>query len=199
MDDKKPAAKPTAQKKPHRSRVDPVEDPLAATMDNLALNKTYGFHIVHPYLLKTTSILTSTRRAHSIIDVFVYSCHESYYQVLVGSDGHSISIRTRVADSFLSNERIQNELSVVDVQTDPAGHALAANGLEAHNSTLRDISRQHSTNDVIWSDPPQIIHLPVKVENTIAEKSINWEPGCYELVAEFGHWRQVPPQYAVMR
>lgn len=200
MEDKKPSAKkpPPAKKKPQRPKMDPMAK-MEAEMERMTMNepvKDFSFEVLHPVLVKDTSILSGSRRAHSIIDVFVYPCHETYYKVSVGSDSQSIELSTRIPDDFIHVFRIENE-----VATAPPNEAeLSQAGLLAHNAVTRAIRHEYQEDDIIWSSPPQVIKLKHKIENTISDKVIMWQPGCYELIDYFQEGgNQHPPQYAVLR
>ncbi len=172
---------------------------MAADLEQMTMNepaKPFSFEVLHPFLVKDTSILSESRRAHSIIDAFVYSCHETYYKVSVGRDGQSIELSTRIPDDFIHAHRIENEVATAA----PNELELARAGLLAHNAVTRAVRHNYQEDDVIWSSPPQVIKLAHSIENTISDKVIMWQPGCYELVDYFQQGgNQHPPQYAVLR
>eukprot|EP00985_Skeletonema_marinoi_P027467 scaffold22571_cov66-Skeletonema_marinoi.AAC.1 len=208
MSDKKPPPKkkPDKQRPPrsYRVGVDADDaDELAADISRMTMNgatPSFSFHVTHPWLLKNIPVLQSTRRGVTILELFVYPCDHTYYDVRVENEGRTIEVRTRIADPFLLADRINDEVNDARNFGSAEDYELKQSSLTAHNKIVGEISKSHP-NGLIWSHPPQKIRLPEKVENIVASKEIVWEPGCFELIEDFDALPtpQDPPMYAILR
>lgn len=203
MSDRKPAAKKKAEKPPPaRSRgvdADDTED-LAAEMDRMTMGRgppTFSFHVKYAALIKNIDVVDDIRRGKVVVELFVPPQDVSYFKLEVGQNGRTLLLRTRIPDSFIASERIRCEQDDALARGDQADYAMKQNLLTATNACVRDVYNGHEGHEAIWSNPPQLIHLPTTVENTIASKEVIWEPGCYELIDVFHPHN--PPLYAVLR
>lgn len=203
MSDRKPAAKKKAEKPPPRSRrgvdADDSED-LAAEMERMSMSRgppSFSFHVKHAALIKNIDVVDDTRRGKVVVEYFVPPLDVSYFALEVGQNGRTLLLRSRIPDSFIASARIRSEMDDALVRGDQADYAMKQNLLTATNACVRDVYNGHEGQGAIWSNPPQLLHLPTTVENTIASKEIIWEPGCYELIDVF-HPNN-PPLFAVLR
>jgi len=189
-----------APKKSSARKQSPPSDPLTAEFSKIRISsKTvvsppFGFTALFPYLVKTTNILSDGRKKY-IIEMVVFPLHANHYRVVVGNDNKSIQVSVRILDELLSNQRIQDTIAA----TAGAEQEMARSNLQGHHEVMRTVRNVYPGNQEIWSQPPQIITFDNTVENIVASKSIDWLPGCYDLVEEFHNAANIlPPQQALL-